>query len=312
MRLFDTYLAVDWSARNGPSPARPSRDALWVGEGSRSDGDEAPRVDTVTYWRTRRACVEHLRQRLLHHTALGRRVCVGFDFAFGYPSGFAVAMGLAATPPWRGLWAEVASLLVDDDDNRNNRFAVAAALNQRCGGAASGPLWGCPSGGAGPHLLPTSPGFPYTVRPGLTLGRLRWTEQRAPGAQPVWKLYGPGSVGGQTLTGIPAIGRLRADPTLAPLSRVWPVETGFTDTPLPRQGPAIVYAEIWPSLAPTRVDDGAIRDAAQVRAMVRWLATTDHVGQLGQWFAPPAGLSPAALAACVLQEGWILGAGFNA
>ena len=99
------------------------------------------------------------------------------------------------------------------------------------------------------------------------------------GVQPVWKLLGSGSVGGQTLLGIPALCRLRADPALAAVSRVWPFETGFTTTPAPPDGPCIVHAEIWPGLGPDPLDPAlTIRDQAQVRAVVRWLAGLERGG----------------------------------
>ncbi|HEY7354846.1 MAG TPA: hypothetical protein VH590_00225, partial [Ktedonobacterales bacterium] len=52
-----------------------------------------------------------------------------------------------------------------------------------------------------------------------------------------------------------------------------------------------------------------IRDQAQVRAMVRWLADLDAANQLSRLFIAPGGLSASALAACVAEEGWVLGAG---
>jgi precorrin-8X/cobalt-precorrin-8 methylmutase len=48
--------------------------------------------------------------------------------------------------------------------------------------------------------------------------------------QPIWKLYGNGSVGSQTL-GIPHLTALRDDPELASISKVWPLETGMRMLP---------------------------------------------------------------------------------
>jgi hypothetical protein len=131
--------------------------------------------------------------------------------------------------------------------------------------------------------------------------------------QPVWKLYGVGSVGGQALIGIPAVLRLRSDPMLASVSRIWSFETGFTPAPTSEQGPAIIYAEIWPGLVPDPLDPSiAIRDQAQVRAVVRWLAHLDTSNRLGALFVAPPDLPPEALARCQTEEGWILGSGLNA
>src|SRR6266702_4329431 len=201
--LFDVYLAIDWSARSLLGPATPTRDSLWVGE-RLAPGIADSGVLGETYWRTRQACL-------------------AFDFPYGYPTGYAAALALSDhTPPWRQTWDELKRLVVDDATNGNNRFAVAAALNARCGDPTPGPLWGCPVGTSLPTLAPTSPGYPYPVRPGLALERLRLADRLVRGVQPVWKLYGIGSVGGQALVGIPAICRLRDDPALAAISLVWP------------------------------------------------------------------------------------------
>ena len=295
LRLFDVYLAVDWSARSKPSAVRPTHDALWIGE-TLAVGLHDSTVSPETYRRTRYACVEYLRSRLIHHSVLGRRVLVGFDFAFGYPAGFARALGLSGDAPWRLHWNELARQIVDDEQNGNNRFAVAAQFNARCGNAP-GPFWGCTAGQANPSLEMTSPrgGYPYPARYGLSLERLRCTDKVERGVQSVWKLSGSGSVGGQTLLGIPAVLRLRNDPQLSNFGRVWPFETGFGCEPISPQGPALVYAEIWPGLLATQLDSTLpIRDQAQVRAVVQWLARLDTAGTLAALFESPSGLSEAA------------------
>ena len=307
-RLFDVYLAVDWSARSKPGPAAPAQDALWVGEAFAPGLAEAE-ASRESYWRTRRACLGYLRARLLEHIQAGRRVFIGCDFPYGYPSELAQALSLSeSVPPWRRIWNELSRLIVDNASNGNNRFEVANALNTRCAGPTPGPFWGCPAGGAFDNLLPTSPRYPYRTRAGPALERLRLTERLARGVQPCWKLYGTGSAGGQTLLGIPVVCRLRDDPALAGVSRVWPFETGFTALPTPKDGPAIIHAEIWPSLVADQLDAALpIRDQAQVRAVARWLARLDDAGQLGALFNPPAACSSGLSARCVEEEGWILG-----
>jgi hypothetical protein len=96
MRLFDAYVVVDWSATNGRSPVRPSPDAVWVGE--RVIKDDGYFVgSSEIYFRTRSSCMDHVRNRLLRHTSLGRRVFIAFDFAYGYPAGFTEAIGVVGT-----------------------------------------------------------------------------------------------------------------------------------------------------------------------------------------------------------------------
>ena len=309
-RLFDIYLAIDWSARSQPSPARPSRDAIWVEELAAAGIDGRP-LEAEPYHRTRRQCLAHLQERLQYHTAQGRRVLVGFDFACGYPAGFARSLGLSgAAPPWRGLWDLLSGLVQDDDDNHNNRFEVAAQLNARCGRPAPGPFWGCPAARQLPFLTAKMhpERFPYPVGDGQQLANLRWTDLRIRGVQPVWKLLGVGSVGSQSLVGIPVVHALRFDPALAAFSRVWPFETGFTPEPAPAGGPFILYAEIWPGAAPGPLDPLlSVRDQAQVHLVTRWLNQLDEQGQLGGLFDAPPDLPDDGRRAAVEEEGWILG-----
>jgi hypothetical protein len=334
--LFDVFLAVDWSARSAPSPARPSPDSVWVAECDDGGGDAAPDRICARYLRTRHDCEQWLRQRLVDHVGRGRRVLVGFDFPFGYPRGFASALGLGiassdqepsppgragapryGAPPWRLIWDELELLIKDAPDNSNNRFEVAAALNRRCG-RAPGPLWGCPRAVAGPWIRATSPGYPFPARRGLSLPRLRWAEQQVPGTQPTWKLMGIGSVGSQCLLGVPIVSRLRRDPRLEDVSRVWPFETCLTDSPGPAGGPFVLHAEIWPGIlrshpaaaswAPAgRGQPEIIKDEAQVRSVVRWLSSADGSGCLGKLLAAPTRLPPGARHHVLAEEGWILG-----
>jgi hypothetical protein len=335
--LFDAYLAVDWSARSMPSPRRPSPDSIWVAEWAGSGSRAAPGGIRASYLRTRHACQQYLRDRLLDHVAHGRRVLVGFDFPFGYPRGFAAALGLgdpSAAParspsgparaqssparerssvpqPWRLIWDELDALVEDGPDNSNNRFEVAAQLNQRCGQppgtAAPGPLWGCPRASAGPSLGVTSPLYPYRAGT-LSLARLRWAEQLVRGTQPAWKLMGAGSAGSQCLLGIPVVSRLRSDPRLRDVSRVWPFETGFSQPPGPADGAFVLHAEVWPGIIRDHpVPSTMIKDAAQVRAVVSWLRSADGSGGLGKLLGPPLRLAPGAHHDILAEEGWILG-----
>lgn len=306
-QLFDAYITVDWSSRSSRSPARPSPDAVWVGERLALDIDGATNVNEC-YFRTRTECRSYIRNRLSHNVDRGRRVFLGFDFAYGYPTGFANALELdRALPPWRAAWNELTRLINDEDDNRNNRFEVASELNARCRGRNPGPLWGRPANLDLPSLSTTSPGFPYDTRNGIRLQRLRQVELRQSNAQETWKLFYAGSVGGQTLIGIPAVCELRDDPELSGYSHVWPFETGFTTNPTPREGPFILHAEIFPSNLSHPLEEGLIQDRAQVRAVARWLSETDEAGELGSYFATPTALALEKIEACVQEEGWILG-----
>jgi hypothetical protein len=310
MTLFDVYLAVDWSARSLPGPMSPSADAVWVGERI-LDTTLGISVSSEDYFRTRWDGVNHLRARLRDHRDAGRRVMLGFDFAYGYPSGFAEALGLRGDgPPWRRVWNELTHRIDDRANNGNNRFVVAGELNNCCDGLAVGSYWGHPANLKIDGLRPTSPPFPFPLASGRVLVAKRETELCLPRTQSAWKLWTAGNVGSQTLLGIPALARLRDDPEFAEISRVWPFETGFGLPPMPLGAPVILHAEIWPGVVNDLLDPALpIRDQGQVRAMVGWLAQLDAAGTLLSHFGPPAALSPMDREKVLEQEGWILGAG---
>jgi|694.fasta_scaffold128412_2 hypothetical protein len=310
MPLFDAYLFVDWSARQGVLPAQPRADAPWIGERLRDS-----RWQCETYHRSREAAVLHLQQRLLKHVRASRRVLVGFDFALGYPTGFTQALGWTSSEaPWQRTWRELSARLREYPGNRSNRFDVARGLNELCGGARPGPFWARPENAASASLPPRSPGFPFVAQNGTSLVRRRATELALPRTQETWKLAGVGAVGSQTLVGIPIVQHLRQSPELRDCCRVFPFETRFTATPTPDVGPAIVCTETFFGIVADataealRLDPSLVRDRVQVRAQCRWVAELDRRDRLGEWFAEPTGLTPAQRAAALEEEGWILGA----
>jgi hypothetical protein len=252
---------------------------------------------------------------LKKHIKDRRRVLVGFDFPYGYPTGFASTLGLPTGPQsWWVLWTELAHRVQDTGNNASNRFAAAGELNAMVRGENLGPFWGRPAGTEIPNLEARSPRFPYPTSSGVLLQKFRIVESRLQGTQEAWKLFGAGSVGSQALVGIPRIYRLRRNLDLVAVSRVWPFETQFTTTPSPSQGPFILHAEIWPGVVKQRTQDitsahpGIIRDQAQVRAMCEWAAECDEQGTLGQFFGTPNGLNPQQVQDCIQEEGWVLGA----
>ena len=152
----------------------------------------------------------------------GERILLGFDFPFGYPAGFCRRLGLSGTP-WRAVWDEIAALIEDDENNRNNRFDVAEALNRRISDGVF-PFWGCPAAPVRVHLQ----GKHHRRHDSDGLAERRLVDLYIPSAQPCWKLLGAGSVGGQALTGIPVVRALRDDPRWCRHAQIWPFETGLT------------------------------------------------------------------------------------
>jgi hypothetical protein len=309
MALFDSYIFVDWSARDRRSPARPSCDAIWIGELHRDS------ATGESYFRSRNEACDYLEQILLYLKAKRLRVLLGFDFSYGYSSGFAHCLQLQdANEPWIGIWETLAELIIDKNDNSSNRFEVAAELNTRIDGRRPGPYWGCPISRTISGLSSRSPGFPYHVKEEVFLNRLRISEVRLPGVQESWKLLGVGSVGSQAILGIPRVHLLRHHGQLSDFSKVWPFETGFTRTVTPTGGPFILHAEIWPGIVKADVDrvmrsrKNVIRDQAQVRCLCRWAAKKDQKEELGRFFGRPTGLTDEETRMCIAEEGWILGA----
>src|SRR5579871_104462 len=292
MTLFERYLMVDWS---GASVPRLGRDSIWT---CLLDRGGRPRLANHA---TRQAATDAIRAVMLDSIAAGRRLLAGFDFSFAYAAGFAKRLGLGGAP-WRAVWRLLAREIVDAPDNANNRFAVAAALNQRLGGEPF-PFWGCPARHAGATLAMRGrrPHGPDDI------AERRIAERVLKQVQPSWKLHYTGSVGGQTLVGIPRLHALRFDPALAPRTRVWPFETGFEPlTARHLDGVDVLITEIYPSLIP--LPDGAgVKDARQVEAMARFLRNRDRAGSLGTLFAAPC--SPAERRVIEREEGWIFGAG---
>ncbi len=278
---FDTVVIVDWSASATPSPARESADAIWI---SMCNG----LGQSTRYHRTRTGAEAALTQMLAHEIRAGRRVLAGFDFPFGYPAGFAQTLTQSATP--LALWNWLAEVVTDGPDNRNNRFHVAQDINRRF--TAAGPFWGRPAG----LNLPDLPATKAVDYPGLGFGERRLVEKAVPRAQPVWKLYTTGAVGSQSLMGLPMLSRLVARFGAA----VWPFDA--IDAPL-------VLAEVYPSLldhaVQTAMQQGEIKDAAQVRLLAQALWQMARDGNLA------AILADVPVEACT-EEGWILGAGHQA
>ena len=295
MMPFDHFFAIDWSARNGPSPAKPTANAIWVGEAT------ATGRARTTYFRTRHACHAYLERRLLRLRK--QRVLVGWDFNFGYPKGLAKALRLRDKPAWRAVWDFISDRIHDDDRNHNDRFRVGALLNERIQ-APSGPFWGVPTGQSGIFLgskcdfdypVPTKKGF---------LPERRYVETLNRRLQPAWKLAYAGSVGSQALLGIPRVRALRDQEQLRDVSRVWPFET----EDLRRSaGAVIVHAEVYPSLLTVPRRKGRILDRDQVKAYVRWLQQAQAAGTLPGYLERPWGDDAGLHKRVTKHEGWVLG-----
>lgn len=295
MPLFDDYLTVDWSANASP---KTGADSIWYCLASR-DRLGRFRISTKRNPATRRQAHNELRALLKKRLYLGRRVLIGYDFPNAYPAGFARAAGFHSSTqkPWRATWRALSDLIEDNENNRNNRFDVANNLNRRLAGK---PFWGHPHKHSYSHLAPTKPAFDSRA-----LAERRLCEQWVPKAQTVWKLYTTGSVGSQTLMGIPYQAALLRDPDLNDHIQVWPFQSGLKAP----GDPVIVLAEVYPSLFPFPNDPTRVKDELQVEATSKALAKRDRDGLLARDFAGPEALTSEERKTIVDEEGWILGVG---
>ena len=179
--MFDRYVMVDWSAS---SRLCTGTDSVWI---CIADADGAKNTANPP---TRGAAEALLRHVLRNAVANDERVLVGFDFPYGYPCGFAEALGLSGAA-WRGIWDRLSAEVADDPDtNENNRFAAAASLNAALEKEL---FWGRPSALELAHLSPLRDRVVY--RSDTSPDALpEWREvenvlrSRALYPQPAWKL----------------------------------------------------------------------------------------------------------------------------
>jgi hypothetical protein len=294
-RAFDAYVMVDWSSSSSPVTGC---DSIWIASGAWSGRTfTAGSPQNVP---TRVQAADKVREQVVRWRDEGKRVLVGFDFAFGYPAGFASALGLtSASRSWEALHEHFASSVTDSAQNAHNRDAFADQCNRKVG--APGPFWGCTKSAITRSLTRQRIGF--FQFPHHNLEEWRATDLAARcrvTTQSVWKLNCGVSVGGQTILGIKYLSEL----SRAVGGHRWPFEGWTTPT-----GPAIWFAEIFPSLVqyPEWTDEYKMRrDRTQVQSCLRQAAERDSVGKLKADFARPGMLDAATLARVEGEEGWIL------
>ena len=287
---FDTVFIIDWSAASGPTSETRRENSAWVGCCARAGCFE-------THFRTRAAAEVFITQEIQAALGRGQRALFGFDFAMGYPAGFAARLTGSATAP--SVWRWLSEHIEDAADNRNNRFAVASTINRMF--PSPGPFWSHPTGQTHADLPARKQGIDYAL---LGIAELRAVEREARGAKSVWMLCNPGAVGSQSLLGLPMIHRLSQ---LRGVS-VWP----FLKAETP-----VVLAEVYPSLLSGAVNraliatnsvgskEPTVKDQVQVRLLARALFEMAQANALSPLFRTPA--TPE-----LTEEGWILGAGHTA
>ena len=292
-------------------------DSIWIAFGS--VGDEGPKTASPF---SRSEATQFVRGLLEMQVSDGHRALLCFDFSYAFPRDFSAALQAATGkpddgPPWLAVWQYLLDHLADDNDplgvgkptNRSNRFEVASEVNSLLsqGSKSAGPFWCAPSEGRYPYILQNQPPQPFQTAQGFTIAPRRITDLRARSGSP-FRLFGHGSVGSQTLTGMPRLHELRFAHEFSRQSVVWPFETGWANKAAwLRQETRIVDAEIYPTVVPHLED--TIKDRGQVRAMWHWARSLDLRDLLWLEFARPIDINPGSPedVAVQLTEGWILG-----
>lgn len=285
---------VDWSASSKPVTGN---DSIWIGVFKRNVRFQ---MAFESHNPATRAAAETLLGDILGDLRRkSERTLVGFDFPLGFPRGTAAALKLSGAAPWRQMLDFVSKEVKDKPTNENNRFQVGAKMNRLMTGEAF-PFWGAPARDTQTMLSAKR----VRDHEPKDLPEFRLSEEATKGPSSIWKLYYQGSVGGQALTGMPIVSRIRT--AHGERARIWPFETGWKPlAPADLDGLDAVFAEVYPSLFAPKAAAGQVKDEVQVRAVCERFNALDEKGQLGALFGPAK--DDPRREAVEQEEGWILG-----
>ncbi len=299
-RLFDSFVMVNWSAASKPATGK---DSIWIGA---LVPDARLRLSfRASNPPTRHAAYEQLQELLTRLTNRGDRVLLGFDFPFGFPSGTSKALGLQNGTPFEAMSEFLKKEMKDKSDNTNNRFALAARMNRLISDGAF-PFWGCPKR----DELTTLSVKKAREHTSDDMREFRLTEtmmmdKKLGRPQPVWKIAYAGAVGGQTMTGLPFVHKLRGD--FADM-KLWPFELPLAPLNAETLGnTSIVATEIYPSMIELKSVNTEIRDETIVRIIAEHFADLDEKDRLAAYFTGPEKAAESDKTAISTEEGWILG-----
>ncbi len=249
MTMFNGYIMVDWSAANRPTTGANS---IWVAEligGKKNIENFSTREETYDY------LID-----IISKTKEKQRLLIGLDFAFGYPADaydkFNCENKNVKNKNWKYLWTLISAQITDNHRNKNNRFEVAGKLNTHFKGG--NPFWGHNVAHNFNNLVNNPPPENY----GIVLPREKRCIDTLTNGKSVWNIYNPGSVGSQTLMGIPTLQKLKERGDCC----VWP----FQDLDETKH----VIAEIYPSIWDIQGDHD-INDANQAYTVAKNIAYLD-------------------------------------
>ena len=291
---------VDWSAASKPVTGENS---IWIAM-LREGSDGIPKCD-FTNPGTRADATRFISEMVTSIHRRGERVLLGFDFSLGYPEGTAKALGLdtSAMPPWQAMHEFLSRNLSDNDDNSNNRFALADLMNTKMSSRPF-PFWGAPRGAVTPNLSAKKSDFHAGELEEFRVCETYFRDTQKGNPKSVWQLAYIGSVGSQSLTGIPRIRDLRA---ALDRVKIWPFEFGMSEiTQNALEETSTLIVEIYPSSLNVSAQKNEILDQAQVRAAAHFYYELDNSGCLGRRFQAPDSLDRGKISQIIAEEGWIL------
>lgn len=284
LNRFDAFIAIDFSGSKHPYLQRK-----YIAFAETDHGLTNPIVKTGF---TRSNTISFLVERLGYHNMQGNRILLGFDFCYSFPAGFWAAL-TNSQENWakvtKGIAEGVSGLPAIIEEPQSNARLWADSANKNITeslSSPSGPFWGANFSQA------KDPRFFSRCIPPFQQYRL--VEYRLPGCKSIFKIGGQGSVGLQSLCGIPLLERLqslcleRGIPLHA-----WPFE-GWNPTK------NNVLVEWYPAIH----NAGLKSDKNDAVACVEWAKSEDAQGTLTRYFHPDLSLTEKTQAEF---EGWVLG-----
>ncbi len=284
MPIFDVYVAVDFS---GSKDSGRQKSSIVVAEATQGAVTEVQK-DRFT----RFEAVLHFLQRIFHYNSKGKRVLCGFDFCYAFPRGFWPAL-TGRSEAWDDIIRDLAegvpqlpAIVEKPEPNAREWADIANKKLARSLQLGMGPFWG-------PNFdQAKDPRFPYSKAP---FREYRLAEQRGPGFKPIFKIGGQGSVGLQSLCGMPYLHQIKTTCTQqkAPL-HCWPFD-GWDP-----EGSAHCLVEWYPAL----YNDEPKSHVSDALACVNWAMQLDEKDELRKYFVPD--LTQAEKQQAEI-EGWVIG-----
>lgn len=295
-RLFDSYIAVHWSAASKPNQGN---DSVWIA--ALMPDARMKLQKTSINPKTRAEAKDQLVAAISRLMARGDKIFLGLGFPLGFPHGTVSALGLSSDqkPDWQVMHEFVTNQMKDKADNTNNRFSLAARMN-RLISEGPFPYWGCPK----KDELTTLPVKKTREHKSDDLPEFRLTEKSSPvSSSSVWKLSYGNATGGLALTGIPLLASLREQ--FGDKMNLWPYDTGFNR---PDQNEIqLIVAEVSPESQAKAVQSGNNKTQIVTESLIESISDRDLRGKLSAEFEQPARDLDQETLEKSLNEGWILG-----